>query len=203
MILIKEPEKQANYYKKQQKVYEYAMEFWQGLCACGNQLEMNDKLLPIQCFNELETIVEAVERGDKTKVAGVVNSFSNKQAVIRIGINGDNDRLSASLKRMVRHEVIHYFLWLLDMPHDDDSLEFWCLCYAFDGGAYQELSGADKKRYDLFIKVFDGCIAPLPDNIKKIIISSAISQIGKVDIAEYENNIKVDIEKLRMIFRFK
>lgn len=89
------------------------------------------------------------------------------------------------------------------MLYTDNSLKFWCLCYAFDGGAYQELSGADKKRYNLFVKVFNDNITNLPDNVKRIILSSAISQIGKVDIAEYESNIKVDIEKLRMLFRFK
>lgn len=199
MILINEVEKQATFYRKQQKVYKYAMQFWQYLCACGNQFEMNDKVLPIQCFNEMETILEAVEQGKINKAAGVINSFKNKQAVIRIGINGDSDRLSASLKRTIRHEIIHYFLWLMDMPHADDDLEFWCLCYAFDGGAYEPLDEDDIEMYQTFKKSYDSEIKKLQDNIKKIIIYSAISHL-KDKPAEFEVAIKEDIQKLKKIF---
>lgn len=200
MILIKEPEKQANYYRKQQKVYEYAMEFWKEIVACGNRMEVNDDVLPIQCFNEMETIVEAVEHSDKIRVTGIVNSFKNKQSVIRIGINGDNDRLSVSLKRTIRHEVMHYFLWLMDMPWDDDSLEFWCLCHAFDGGAYKTLNDTDKHKYDLFVQVYDSKIKVLPDNIRRIIIGSAISKLNKSD-DYFTDGIEEDIAKLKMLFR--
>lgn len=198
-MILKEIDKQAAFYRKEQKVFQYAMEFWHDLCACGDSFEMNDTVLPIQCFDELETIIEAVERGSKTRVAGSANSFRNKQAVIRIGINGDNDRLSPSLKRTIRHEIIHYFLWLMDKPHTDNSLEFWCLCYAFDGGAYESLDDADKHKYDLFVQTYDTKIKTLPDNIRKIIIGAMVPQIGKSEY-EFTKNIEEDIKKLKMFF---
>ena len=72
----------------------------------------------------------------------VVNG--HKQAVIRIGIDVTRNTLSAKQKQTIRHEIIHYALWLMDMPNEDDSLLFWCMCYIYGGGAYKILSENEK-----------------------------------------------------------
>lgn len=204
MILIRETEKQAAYYRKQQKVYEYAMSFWKELLECGDRTKAIDNFLPIHCFNEMEEFVASIQKGKRDTIAGGMRFFGTKQALIRIGINGDSDRLSPSLKRVIRHEIIHYFLWIMDIAHNDDDLEFWCYCYAFDGGAYQELSGADKDKYNLFVKVFDDYICNLPNNIKLPVIGIAVAKLNDTNSNdEYVEVIKKDIGKLKTIFRMK
>lgn len=99
MLLIKEIEKQAIYYTKEQKVYKYAMDFWKELVNYIDiaHLTVHDDILPIQCFWDMEEIVKAVESGRNKKVTGGMVHYRKNQAVIRIGISCDNDRLNSKL----------------------------------------------------------------------------------------------------------
>ena len=93
MILIKEPEKQANFYRKQQKVYEYAMEFWKEIVPYVDPAHfyVHDDILPLYCFWIMEEVIYAVEMGSNIKRNGGLEYFKQKQAVIRIGIDCEDD----------------------------------------------------------------------------------------------------------------
>lgn len=44
---------------------------------------------------------------------------------------------------------------------DDNSLEFWCMCYAFDAGAYEELEYDDEEYYEKFVELYKKYAEPL------------------------------------------
>lgn len=150
-------EEQAAFYRKEQKVYEYAKEFWKELVPFGDPMHVyvNDDILPLYCYDEMAEIVAATKRGENYCIAGGMVNYKKTQAVIRIGIDGKDDALTEELKKLIRHEIIHYFLWMINLPHNDNDLMFWCYCYMFDGGAYEKLSAEDKKQYTAFQKVYD------------------------------------------------
>lgn len=197
MMLIPNTEEQAAYYRKEQKVYKYAYEFFGVLCKCGSWIMAQDKILPIYCYNEMEEFIKAVDKNCKIATSGGLSTCSKKQAVIRIGINGNNDILSAKLKRTIRHEIIHYFLWLHELPYRDNNIEFWCYCYAFDGGAYEKLSEEYQVLYSNFTFVYDSYIKNLPNNIKYPILNAAILNLTDSDITieEYKNQVIKEINK--------
>lgn len=201
-MLIKEIEKQAIYYRKEQKVYKYAVEFWKQLVSYIDiaHFIVHDDILPIHCFWDMEEIVEAVKNGRNTKVTGGMVHYRKNQAVIRIGINCDNDRLNQKLKRTIRHELIHYVLWMMDKSWKDDELDFWCYCYVFDANAYMPLNESDKNKYEIFKKVYDGFLKDIPEWIagKIIIIILNIFEESENVTEEYiKLVVETEIDKLK------
>ena len=146
MIFIEDTEKQATYYRLEQKVYKYAREFFEEVSRLEDFV-ISKEILPLYCFNKIEAVMESMESGQKVYTNGS-HDYRGKQAVIRIGINGDSDRLTKNLKKLIRHEILHYVLWICNKPCEDDSAEFWAMCYVFDGGAYEPLSKFEQEKYE-------------------------------------------------------
>lgn len=199
-------EDMRNYFIREQKVMEYGWEFFKEICDCHMSTEtcllMNDKVLPLSCYNQMDEYVYSVENGLNYAVQGGFVRAVKKQAYIRIGIDTNNSILNKKLKQTIRHEIIHYSLWLLDLPFDDDSLEFWCLCYIYDGGAYEELSYENKKYYEVFKEVYDNHVKDLPWNICHLITGQMITCIGKTAKEKYAEYVMEMIENLKKIYSF-
>lgn len=201
---IKVTEKEmCNYFVKEQKVIEYGQEFFKEICACSMNtkdcLFVNDNVIPLSCFNLMDELLYALDYNKKQYIQGGFVKACQKQAYIRIGIDTKNSILTKTLKRTIRHEIIHYYLWLFKLPHDDDSLEFWCLCYAFDGGAYEALTVEKQEYYNLFKELYTLQVENLPWNIKHILIGQMIMAISKVPIENYPqfiNNLICDMKNL-------
>lgn len=159
-------EKQAIYYRKEQKVYEYARKFFKEMVPYLNwrPYYINDEILPLYCFDETEEIIRSLTQGKDTYITGGALEMGERQFVIRIGLDTQNDRLSPKLKRTIRHEIIHYVLWLANHKNKDDELDFWCYCYVFDGGAYESLTSEDQNKYEMFIKMYDKHLKELVEN---------------------------------------
>lgn len=83
----------------------------------------------------MDEFLYSLDVGDRMAIRGGFCHAGDKQAYIRIGIDTTNSILNKNFKQIIRHEIIHYYLWLVNLPFDDNSLEFWCMCYAFDAGA--------------------------------------------------------------------
>ena len=163
---------------------------------------MVEDILPIYCFNEMEEISKSMRNKESFYVVGgcVVNGY--KQAVIRIGIDVTRNTLSAKQKQTIRHEIIHYALWLMDMPNEDDSLLFWCMCYIYGGGAYKTLSENEKKKYLIFKELYDEHCRKLSENIRFIVISEMLNYLkmnDNVNKEVFEKYILENIEQLRTI----
>ena len=101
----------------------------------------------MSCFNIMDEYLYSVENDLDYTVQGGFVSVGKKQAYIRIGIDTSNSILNKRLKRTIRHEIIHYYLWVLGLPYMDNSLEFWCLCHVYDAGAYEKLNCGNEKYY--------------------------------------------------------
>lgn len=67
---------------------------------------------------------------------------------------------------------------MLGLPYADDSLEFWCLCYVYDAGAYEKINYSNEKYYKLFVDLFDSYVADLPCNVKHILTGQMIAGMG-------------------------
>ena len=194
----------CNYYIREQKVFEYGNEFFKDLCGCLVSTEtcffVNDNVIPLSCYNIMEACIYAVENKTDNVVQGGFVSACKKQAYIRIGIDTQNSILNKKLKQTIRHEIIHYYLWLVDLPHEDDSLEFWCLCYAFDGGAYEALSDENKEYYELFKELYDTKVKDLPWNVSHILIGQMITFLGKTSKDKYVGVITDLVDNIKKMY---
>ena len=202
---IKMTEKEmCNYFVREQKVLEYGEEFFKEICACSMSTEtcvlINDEVIPLSCYNIMDEYIYSVENDLDYAIKGGFVKACKKQAYIRIGIDAGNSILNKRLKQTIRHEIIHYCLWLLDLPFDDDSLEFWCLCHVFDGGAYEKLSFENQKYYELFKELYDTYVADLPWNMCHIITGQMITGIGKTPIEKYSDYVISMVENIKKMY---
>lgn len=195
-------EDMCNYFIREQKTMDYSTEFFKELCKINIQT-IESAILPLSCYNEMDKLLYSLDNGDKTAVRGGFCYTGKKQAYIRIGIDTNNSILNKNLKQIIRHEIIHYYLWLVDLPFNDDDLEFWCLCYAFDGGAYEELTCEDEEYYNLFIELYDTYIVNLPSNIRAILLGEMINQIKEIPINKYKDFVIDTTNKAKKFFLFK
>lgn len=187
-------EKQAIYYRKEQKVYEYARKFFKEMVPYLNwrPYYINDEILPLYCFDETEEIIRSLTQGKDTYITGGALEMGERQFVIRIGLDTQNDRLSPKLKRTIRHEIIHYVLWLANHKNKDDELDFWCYCYVFDGGAYESLTSEDQNKYEMFIKMYDKHLKELAENQRPYAVDTVIRCLDAkdIEIEEFEEVVK-------------
>ena len=196
-----------NYFIREQKILKYAFDFFDEICACSmctaDSYFINNAVLPISCNNEMDEILASVERGINYKVVGGFVKAGRKQAYIRIGIDTGNSILNKTLKRTIRHEIIHYTLWLIDLPWEDDSLPFWCLCHVFDGGAYAELSPEDEEYYELFKEIYDNHVKGLQWNVYHILIGVMINYLHNTPIDKFADKVMEDIKNLKKMYRIE
>lgn len=187
-------EKQAIYYRKEQKVYEYARKFFKEMVPYLNwrPYYINDEILPLYCVDETEEIIRSLTQGKDTYITGGALEMGERQFVIRIGLDTQNDRLSPKLKRTIRHEIIHYVLWLANHKNKDDELDFWCYCYVFDGGAYESLTSEDQNKYEMFIKMYDKHLKELVENQRSYAVDTVIRCLDKknIEMEEFEKVVK-------------
>ncbi len=197
-------EEMCNYFIREQKVMDYGIEFFKDLCACSIStdtcLRVNGEVIPLSCFNIMDEYLYSVDNDLDYAVRGGFISVGKKQAYIRIGIDVSNSILNKRLKRTVRHEIIHYYLWVLGLPYADNSLEFWCLCYVYDAGAYEQLNFDNEKYYNLFTNLFDTCVADLQWNVKHILIGQMIAGMSKTPIDKYKEFVVDMVAKIKKLY---
>lgn len=145
---IEDESKIINFYKLQRKSYKYAVGFFHLLSIGSN---VYPSLLPIVFLDGEASHHEAVYNPDKFRTGNGYTS-NEKQAVIYISLPRVTDVLSSPLKRQIRHELIHYYLWLMDLPCDDDSALFWAYCNIYNGGAYEKMDKGERAKYKRFVE---------------------------------------------------
>ena len=103
---IKMTEKEmCNYFIREQKVLEYGEEFFKEICACSMSTDtcyfINDKVIPLSCYNLMDEILYSVENDLDYAVQGGFVKAWKKQAYIRIGIDTGNSILNKKLKKTI------------------------------------------------------------------------------------------------------
>ena len=203
------PEEMINYYKREQAGQTYGWTFFQDeICRMmlfrmdygSDQASrpMHDKILPLFFYDKGYDKKWEQATGEKINRLGQFNA-NGVQAHIEIPLDGKTANLTPTNKRTIRHEIIHYALWAAGLPFKDDDTEFWCLCHAFDAGAYEIPTDEDKIKYiQLFCRIYD------ENNIKKIksyhrniIIGIMVDMIHSTDIDKYEEECLKEIAKFK------
>lgn len=195
-------EEMCNYFIREQKAVEYGKEFFKELCRIDIKT-LENQILPISCYDEMDEFVYSMETGDKTAIYGGFCCAGEKQAYIRIGIDAQNSILNKKLKQIIRHEIIHYYLWLVDLPWNDDDLIFWCLCHVYDAGAYEELEYEDEEYYNLFVSLFDSYVVDLQPNIRNLVIGQIITGINTTPIDKYKDFVINMVNQAKKIFSLR
>lgn len=186
-------DKKIKYYKLCEEAKEYGEEFFKELCvSCSNPAIIKDDILPL-VFTDIKDL----------QVYGRLTTY-NKQASILIGIDDRRTKLVLEAKRTIRHEIIHYFLWLQDLPYEDDSLLFWCISYIYDGGAYSKLKKSDKEKYNLFKLEYDA-IKEEYNNIHKSFIEKNVFEIvydmfSGIDFETARRKARENLDDLKKYF---
>ena len=59
------------------------------------------------------------------------------------------------IKQRLRHELIHYCLYINETTYSDDSAIFHVLCQIYDAYAYAKMPDKEQIVYDKFVIAFD------------------------------------------------
>ena len=78
--------------------------------------------------------------------------FRGKQSVINTYYCMDD---IDKTKQNIRHELLHYFLYMSDMKHKDDNAIFHYLCSLYDAYAYKKMDEDEQKAYDRLVCAID------------------------------------------------
>ena len=75
-----------------------------------------------------------------------------------------------TLKRTIRHEILHYVLFRIAVNYADDSGIFHYFCDKYDAHAYKEMPEMEQKLYDEMLKASNEEVCKSLGNIKRKII---------------------------------
>lgn len=144
--LKKEMEKYKDWYaefgERYDEYLDYAKEFAQ---------EVKEKYFII--FGLVQTDIMPIifhtdynQKDGKTDYATQGNlQIIEKQNVINVFCCMENVE---ETRRTIRHEVLHYMLYIAGMKHKDDVAIFHYLCGEFDAGAYMKMGENEQRLYD-------------------------------------------------------
>lgn len=125
------------YYRKIEELKKYARQFFEQI-AENYFATINKNILPIE-FHYFSSEEEGT---------GGELIFCNNQHIINI--YGTGFRSIEELKKTIRHEIIHYCLYISKYKYDDDTAVFHVLCKLCDARAYKPMPPEEEKLYNQF-----------------------------------------------------
>ena len=142
-------QKQAALYRTSVEGYEYALEFFstQLKTILLNQKDghiIDDYVIPLHFLSK---------DGIQGKMVGCFTQIGEYQHAIYVELKGTKT-LTESVKKRIRHELIHYGLWLAGIPHTDETPQFWSLATVFHADPYMTPSDEDLKYLHAFLDVY-------------------------------------------------
>ncbi len=154
------------FFNKQHEVYRIAQEFFERLGDLHNKeydkehdsrLRVSNSILPIICYNRIFDVITSIEQGAEGGCcARFVHSMYNKrQGVIYVGLSTATRNLTNDERVNLRHEIIHYCLWVLELSSWDYDLDFWIVSYAYNAHPYAPLDDWGKEKFDIFKSIYD------------------------------------------------
>lgn len=147
----KEIELYKDYYAEFGEKYidfmEYAKEFGETLRKDYSFFEnVSTDILPIVFHTDFardgEGKINYSKRGNFTSIG--------KQNMINVYYCMDD---LEDTEQNIRHELLHYFLYMCDMKHSDDVAIFHYLCGIYDANAYKEMGEEEQGLYDKLVMV--------------------------------------------------
>ena len=129
-------------------IMEYAKEFTEKIKAEHDFFNIiNSEILPIVMHWDYRNDHKC---GEKTFAAGDFQ-VHGKQSIMNIYCSMDAD--IEDIKQRVRHEILHYCLYMIGLKNGDEEAIFHYLCSLYDAGAYKEMPENEKDLYNKFLKV--------------------------------------------------
>lgn len=137
----------AEFGEKYSDFIDYAKEFGETLKREYSFFEnMSTDILPIVFHTDFakddEGKTDYVTRGELV--------YRGKQNVINTYYCMDDIEKT---KQNIRHELLHYFLYMNDMKYTDDAAIFHYLCGIYDAHAYKEMGDEEQILYDKLVVV--------------------------------------------------
>lgn len=137
----------AEFGEKYNDFMEYAKEFGEKLREEYSFFEnMSTDILPIVFHTDF-----AKDKVGKTDYAKRGNFVSiGKQNMINVYYCMDD---LDDTKQNIRHELLHYFLYMSGLKYSDDVAIFHYLCGVYDANAYKEMGEEEQVLYDKLVVV--------------------------------------------------
>lgn len=88
-------------------------------------------------YNQREGTIDYITQGNVRII--------EKQNIINVYCCMENIE---ETKRTIRHEILHYMLYIAGLKHKDDVAIFHYLCQEFDAGAYKKMSDVEQRLYE-------------------------------------------------------
>lgn len=98
-------------------------------------------ILPVVCHTDFAKDKKGIT--DYTKMGNLC--VCGKQNVINLYCCMEDVE---ETKRNIRHELIHYFLYVVGMKYGDDTAIFHYFCNKYDANAYKEMKEEEQQLYD-------------------------------------------------------
>ena len=194
--LVKEmtEKEMISFYKLERQVQEYAFQFFDVIGSLSNSSDdknLDSKVLPIVCYDCLTDYIKTESLGVKPRAGHFTPGiYNDRQGVIYIGLDRHNDTLDNDLRRSIRHEIIHYCLWALELNYEDNSLEFWCVAYAYDAHPYKAQWSWLERKFEAFKKVYDESLYKYRDSAIMGNILSEVLASTKMDDDKWNAKLK-------------
>lgn len=152
---VQTAEEQACFYRMERAAERYAKKFF--CLLSGRDIEKYETNLPIVFKSNLEIIYTGLHGAGYIQGQFYKSTFTDKQSAIYIvlPVRSKMSYLHKSLKSTIRHELIHYYLFLHDLPYKDNEGLFWAYNYIFDAEAYDPMSESDSVKYNRFIEIYE------------------------------------------------
>lgn len=197
-------EQKAAFYTLERKAEVYARSFFCRLCErdfpSSDNLKIDgSKILPLTFLprEELQEEYNLIEGKTVCKVekARFVRFGKPQRHCVQITlpICDQGAELTDETKEDIRHELIHYFLFIHRCPHRDDSALFHAHCHIYDGGAYGKLSKKEESKYNEFIACLNEEI-DLPHYLQALLAEAVIRGREK-DCVEYARRKEEYLQK--------
>jgi len=156
------------------------------------KLLVNTEILPIRFYQEYYKPNEECEDLCEDLVLGELRQLEKvQQYIINIyHCNGENrdyiDDLDENIYSTIKHEVLHYILFVAYLKNNDDNASFHALCKLYDAGAYEKLDDNEQLLYDNFMYIND----------------NATALINKYNLTDKYTEIKNERDLIHFMLRF-
>ena len=180
-VIGQEQKEDLEYYKMIEELKQYSNEFFKEIIdKCFPSLD--SKILPIR----FHMFAKDFDEYKKERQTGGRLSLDGKQNII--DIYHANLATVESLKSSIRHEIIHYALYVSNCSCTDDSGIFHALSKVYDAGAYVEMNDHEQKIYNIFFKM---------QKTSGNELSAIVRALGSLDefIVKARNKLIDDIER--------
>ena len=172
-------------YKVMKKLDEYALEFWHNLVEESFHHELRLVRLPIRF--QACSLEEYRRENQGNACPKRIESTGKEITVVLVKFCVDNEIEEAY--QVIRHELLHFSLGLLNLEQDDYAAVFKILCEHYDGFFYRSLNKYQSYIYEkgkIIVEELYDYIDKLDDIVAKNTLCDVLKLLGKTQMDSFE-----------------